>query len=206
MLDGAFEHEDNQGHRGIIKPGDLQWMTAGKGIVHAEMPVGKDEGHGLQLWVNLAAKDKMVEPAYQELLSKDIPKVKHDGVTGKRQAFDTPLSPPTLYLPAAPPPPPLCFFCIHHPATVIAGSAFGVTSPVYTRTPTCYLDFTMEPKAKLQQLVPAGWNGFVYVISGSGSFGPSGKVVCWGSNTCSKSVTHALLCCTPSPLPLHRRL
>ena len=105
MLDGAFEHEDNQGHRGIIKPGDLQWMTAGKGIVHAEMPVGKDEGHGLQLWVNLAAKDKMVEPAYQELLSKDIPKVKHDGVTGKRQAFDTPLSPPTLYLPAAPPPP-----------------------------------------------------------------------------------------------------
>ena len=55
-------------------------MTAGRGIVHCEMPFGNEVSHGLQLWVNLAKKDKMVEPAYQELLSKDIPTVERDGV------------------------------------------------------------------------------------------------------------------------------
>ena len=55
-------------------------MTAGRGIVHCEMPYGDGVAHGLQLWVNLAKKDKMCEPAYQELLDKDIPKTKKDGV------------------------------------------------------------------------------------------------------------------------------
>lgn len=55
-------------------------MTAGRGIVHCEMPYGEVKSHGLQLWVNLAAKDKMIEPAYQELPDKDIPKSKKDGV------------------------------------------------------------------------------------------------------------------------------
>ena len=55
-------------------------MTAGRGIVHSEMPVGDEEGHGLQLWINLSQKDKMVEPNYQELLSKDIPVVEKGGV------------------------------------------------------------------------------------------------------------------------------
>ena len=124
-----FAHEDFCGHKGTIGPGDLQvgwsagvvatnsrlapqvivvracllqWMTAGRGIMHAEMPHNKEVSHGLQLWVNLAAKDKMCEPAYQELKGKDIPQAKRDGVT----------------------------------ATVIAGEALGVKSPVYTRTPT----------------------------------------------------------------------
>ena len=74
MLKGKFEHEDFTGRRGIIGPGDLQWMTAGKGIMHAEMPhPTSDLNVGLQLWVNLPAKDKMCEPRYQELLGKDIP-------------------------------------------------------------------------------------------------------------------------------------
>ena len=55
-------------------------MTAGKGIVHSEMPHGDDENVGLQLWINLKAKEKMIEPQYQELLSKDIPHVEKDGV------------------------------------------------------------------------------------------------------------------------------
>jgi quercetin 2,3-dioxygenase len=59
----------------------LKWMTAGRGIVHSEMPNGDGINHGLQLWVNLARKDKMVEPAYQELLSMDIPTVTRDGIT-----------------------------------------------------------------------------------------------------------------------------
>ncbi|XP_046579779.1 uncharacterized protein LOC124287291 [Haliotis rubra] len=83
MLSGSFRHEDFCGHKGVISAGDLQWMTAGRGVVHCEMPHGEQEGHGLQLWVNLAAKDKMVEPAYQELLDKNIPRSSKDGVTVK---------------------------------------------------------------------------------------------------------------------------
>jgi len=77
---GSFSHEDFCGHKGTIGPGDLQWMTAGKGIVHSEMPASKDESHGLQLWVNLARKDKLCEPQYQELSAKEIPHVEKDGV------------------------------------------------------------------------------------------------------------------------------
>jgi len=81
MLDGAFTHKDNQGHEGTINAGDLQWMTAGRGIIHSEMPGTEGVNHGLQLWVNLAAEHKMTEPQYQELLSKDVPEVTKDGVT-----------------------------------------------------------------------------------------------------------------------------
>lgn len=83
MLDGSFRHEDFCGHKGIINSGDLQWMTAGRGIVHCEMPNGEGISHGLQLWVNLKKEDKMVEPKYQELLAKDIPSATKDGVTVK---------------------------------------------------------------------------------------------------------------------------
>jgi redox-sensitive bicupin YhaK (pirin superfamily) len=100
---GSFEHEDFVGNRGLLKPGMLQWMTAGRGILHSEMPNVKEGeiAHGLQLWINLAAKDKMCEPTYQELPTEQVPKVKKDGIE----------------------------------AHVIAGSALGVESPIYTRTP-----------------------------------------------------------------------
>ncbi|ORY05085.1 hypothetical protein K493DRAFT_275279 [Basidiobolus meristosporus CBS 931.73] len=78
MLDGIVAHEDFAGHQGKIGPGDLQWMTAGRGIVHAEMPQTKC--HGLQLWVNLSADEKMCEPRYQELLDHEIPRVSPPGV------------------------------------------------------------------------------------------------------------------------------
>lgn len=83
VIKGSIRHEDFCGHKGIIGAGDLQWMTAGRGIVHCEMPHGEGEVHGLQLWVNLAQKYKMIEPAYQELLDKDIPRTTKDGVTVK---------------------------------------------------------------------------------------------------------------------------
>jgi len=79
--EGVFCHEDFVGHKGTISGGDLQWMTAGRGIVHSEMPGNDKISHGLQLWVNLQKKEKMCEPAYQELKKKDIPKVTKDGVT-----------------------------------------------------------------------------------------------------------------------------
>src|SRR5665213_1338488 len=74
MLDGRMRHRDNHGHEGLLCTGSVQWMTAGRGIVHSEMPE-QEEGllRGFQLWVNLAAKDKMTEPRYQEFQAAAIP-------------------------------------------------------------------------------------------------------------------------------------
>ncbi|KAF8708767.1 hypothetical protein HU200_030154 [Digitaria exilis] len=137
MLEGAFTHQDFAGHKGTIRTGDVQWMTAGRGIVHSEMPAADGVQKGLQLWINLSSKDKMIEPKYQELQSKDISRAEKDGVEVR----------------------------------IIAGEAFGVRSPVYTRTPTMYMDFTMRPGSQLHQPVPEGWNAFVYIIDGEGVFG-----------------------------------
>lgn len=82
LLDGgSMAHEDFCGHVGRLDPGDLQWMTAGRGIVHAEMPCTQEPAHGVQLWVNLRSSEKMIPPEYQELKSADIPKPSKDGVT-----------------------------------------------------------------------------------------------------------------------------
>jgi hypothetical protein len=74
MLDGRMRHRDNRGHEGLLTAGAVQWMTAGRGIVHSEMPE-QEEGlmRGFQLWVNLSAKDKMTEPRYQEFAAEKIP-------------------------------------------------------------------------------------------------------------------------------------
>ena len=79
LLHGTIKHEDNKGHKGIIKSGDVQWMTAGKGIIHSEMPAASSGRlQGLQMWLNLPATKKMTEPAYHELLHTDLPLEKHD--------------------------------------------------------------------------------------------------------------------------------
>ena len=81
MLEGEIHHEDFGGHSGKIGPGDIQWMTAGKGIVHAEMPGSYNEtSKGFQLWINLPSSKKMVDPRYQEHLKKDLPVFTEDGV------------------------------------------------------------------------------------------------------------------------------
>ena len=71
-----MRHEDFCGHEGVLSAGDVQWMTAGRGIVHSEMPHSHpsgDKNGGFQLWINLQSKDKMCEPEYQEMKSADIP-------------------------------------------------------------------------------------------------------------------------------------
>jgi hypothetical protein len=74
MLDGRMRHGDNKGHSGLLVPGSVQWMTAGRGIVHSEMPEQEDGlMRGFQLWVNLPASDKMCEPRYQEFDPDKIP-------------------------------------------------------------------------------------------------------------------------------------
>ena len=74
MLDGSMRHRDNHGNEGILVPGSVQWMTAGRGIVHSEMPE-QQEGRmrGFQLWINLPARDKMTAPKYQEFGPEQIP-------------------------------------------------------------------------------------------------------------------------------------
>jgi hypothetical protein len=78
VLGGEVEHGDSMGNRGIIAPGDVQWMTAGSGIIHQEMPKGDSEGRmlGFQLWANLPATRKMMAPRYREVKAADIPVVR----------------------------------------------------------------------------------------------------------------------------------
>ena len=80
MLAGRMRHGDNQGNSGLLTPGSVQWMTAGRGIVHSEMPEQEDGlMWGFQLWVNLPAKDKMTAPRYQDIQGDEIPEVELDG-------------------------------------------------------------------------------------------------------------------------------
>ena len=84
MISGNFRHGDSRGGGGLLAPGCVQWMTAGKGIIHSEMPEMKgDRLWGYQLWLTLTAKDKMIEPRYQHLNPEDIPAVKKKGMTVK---------------------------------------------------------------------------------------------------------------------------
>ncbi|KAG0044451.1 hypothetical protein BGZ83_010332 [Gryganskiella cystojenkinii] len=135
MLEGQFQHEDFAGHKGTIGPGDLQWMTAGRGIVHSEMPVkSQTRAHGLQLWINLPKEHKMCEPQYQELLDKEIKRANpEEGVEIK----------------------------------VIAGESHGISSQVYTRTPTMYLDIKMAKNKTVTQSIPASYTGFIYTLNGT---------------------------------------
>ena len=85
MLDGRMRHKDNHGNEGLLVPGSVQWMTAGRGLVHSEMPE-QEAGRmrGFQLWVNLPAKDKMIDPRYQEFPPAELPVVTPaEGVTVK---------------------------------------------------------------------------------------------------------------------------
>lgn len=81
LISGNIEHQDSLGNKGEITDGACQWMTAGSGIMHQEMPTATPHLLGLQLWINLPAKDKMVTPKYRNLTMHNIPAVKEDGAT-----------------------------------------------------------------------------------------------------------------------------
>lgn len=90
---GTFFHEDFLGNNGILEPFGIQWMIAGKGIVHSEIPGSFEESSiGLQLWINLPAKDKMIDPYYLDRKKEEIPFVEKDGVKARvicGEVFDT---------------------------------------------------------------------------------------------------------------------
>jgi redox-sensitive bicupin YhaK (pirin superfamily) len=82
MLEGRMRHRDSAGNEGLLSNGSVQWMTAGRGVIHSEMPEQEDgRMEGFQLWLNLPARDKMCAPWYRDIPSTDIPEVRAEGVT-----------------------------------------------------------------------------------------------------------------------------
>jgi redox-sensitive bicupin YhaK (pirin superfamily) len=177
MLAGQMEHRDSQGNEGRLGPGDVQWMTAGAGVVHSEMPAAefKEEGgrvHGFQLWVNLPRRDKMMRPRYQEVAGESLPVASSaDGkVTVK----------------------------------VIAGEALGARAVIDTRTPMSYLHYTAAPGARIWQPVVRDHNVLAYVVDGEGRLGresrpvSKGQVALFAQDGDGVSITAA----QPSAVPL----
>jgi redox-sensitive bicupin YhaK (pirin superfamily) len=147
LLSGEMEHEDSAGHRGKLGPGDVQWMTAGRGVVHSEMPsrrVQLEGGkvHGFQLWVNLPARDKMTPPRYQEIPGASIPEARSSDGRAR--------------------------------ARVIAGEALGVRAVIATRTPIVVQDWTLDGGGAAEIAVPADHDACVYVFEGALEVGPDG--------------------------------
>ena len=141
VLAGEVEHGDSIGNRGVIGPGDIQWMTAGSGIIHQEMPKGDTRGrmYGFQLWANLPAQLKMTAPRYQEVKAAGIPVVKdHDGAE-------------------------IRIVCGRYGQT--SGPIQGVAAdPVY-------LDISVPPGKSKTIPVAADHNAFAYVFEGAAVFG-----------------------------------
>jgi hypothetical protein len=146
MLHGKVAHQDSLGNAGVIGPGDVQWMTAGSGIVHQEMPEQPEDSDGLmngfQLWANLPPEHKMTDPKYRDVAADDIPVVKTEGVTAK----------------------------------VVAGKFADVEGPVgdVVIQPE-YLDIELEKGASIDHKIPSGHTVFVYVFDGRVTFGETEK-------------------------------
>ena len=144
MLSGEMQHKDSRGHAGRLTPGDVQWMTAGAGVVHSEMPSAEftrtgGRMHGFQLWVNLPKRDKMMKPRYQEIPGAQIPKVTSaDGLVS---------------------------------VSVIAGEAMGQKAVIETRTPIVYLHYSIKPGGVATQQVSSTYNTFAFIVDGEGLFG-----------------------------------
>ena len=147
MIDGVFEHQDSNGGGGIITNGDTQWMTAGGGILHVERPpeqlvLSGGLFHGLQLWVNLPAKDKMVRPRYQDIRSSSVGLLSSldGGALVRLIAGDL-------------------------------GGDQGPSGPGSTYTPISIVHATVAPCARLDLPWAPDYNALVYVLAGSGTVG-----------------------------------
>ena len=140
VLAGTVEHGDSMGNQGTIGSGDVQWMTAGSGIIHQEMPKGDSVGrmHGFQLWANLPSSQKMTAPRYQEVKSMDIPEITDDDGTEVRVVRGN-------------------FWGKSGPVDGIA------TNPTY-------IDVTVGPGRRKSLPVEVTSHAFAYVFAGSGKF------------------------------------
>lgn len=153
VLDGSMVHHDSHGGGGTIGEGDTQWMTAGSGILHDELPaeelvVHGGEMHGFQLWVNLPRDNKMAVPRYQDLRAGELTLVSsHDGGTLVR---------------------------------IIAGDIGGFHGPGSTHTPIAYAHASLTPGGQLETPWPQDFTAMVYVVSGSGTIGADRRPVTSG--------------------------
>jgi redox-sensitive bicupin YhaK (pirin superfamily) len=140
VLAGTVEHGDSIGNQGAIGPGDVQWMTAGSGIIHQEMPKGDESGqmHGFQLWGNLPASLKMTAPRYQEVKAPDIPERKDDDGTHVRVVCGS-------------------FWGMKGPVDGVAAD------PIY-------LDVSIPPGRRKTLPVETTRHAFAYVFAGKGKF------------------------------------
>lgn len=139
MLEGRMRHQDSVGNVGLLEPGSVQWMTAGRGIIHSEMPE-QEEGRmaGFQLWVNLAAKDKMTPPAYRDVPPSGVPTVTlESGVTLRVIAGST----------------------LGADGEVAGAVSRPTTEPLV-------LDITLPAGTSFDAALPAGHNAFAYVFGG----------------------------------------
>jgi quercetin 2,3-dioxygenase len=140
VLSGTVEHGDSLGNRGVLGSGDVQWMTAGRGIMHQEMPQGDNQGrmHGFQLWANLPASLKMTAPRYQDIKGAEIPEVLDDDGTRVRVVCGE-------------------FWGKRGPVEGVAADPH-------------YLDVFVPPRKRKTLKVETERHAFAYVFEGSGSF------------------------------------
>ncbi|HMN76727.1 MAG TPA: pirin family protein [Burkholderiaceae bacterium] len=142
MIAGRMRHRDSAGHEGLLSNGGVQWMTAGRGVIHSELPeqeAGRMEG--FQLWLNLPAKDKMRAPWYRDIQSAAIPEITADGVTARLIAGRS-----------------------HGVDGAMPPGERADTDPVY-------LDLHFDAGAAFSQTLPAAHNAFVYVYRGALAIG-----------------------------------
>lgn len=150
MLDGHMRHEDHLGNVGELTSGGVQWMTAGRGIIHSEMPQ-QEEGRmrGFQLWINLPAAEKMKPAGYRDIPAGDIPVAEPAG--GVR---------------------------VKVIAGSIEAAGGTVTGPIGgLSTEPVYLDVALEPGARFVHPLPAGHNAFLYAYEGSVAVGPDERLL-----------------------------
>ncbi len=140
VLRGRVEHGDSLGNRGVIGPGDVQWMTAGSGIIHQEMPAGDEQGgmYGFQLWANLPGAQKMMDPRYREVLCDDIPVLSLESGVEVRVIAGT-----------------------------VADTEGPVRDIVIDPE---YLDVSLPPEAIFEHPTARGHTAFTYVVSGQVNF------------------------------------
>ncbi|MEN3276085.1 MAG: quercetin 2,3-dioxygenase [Massilia sp.] len=139
MLHGKMRHRDSAGNEGLITDGGVQWMTAGRGVIHSEMPE-QNEGlmEGFQLWLNLPAGEKMCAPWYRDIPNAEVPRFTLRSGDGSGVTVQ-----------------------------VIAGESHGVAGAVQrTGTEPLYLDVELPQGARFEQALPAGHNAFIYVFRG----------------------------------------
>ena len=140
VLAGTVDHGDSLGNHGSLGAGDVQWMTAGRGIMHQEMPQGDAQGrmHGFQLWANLPASLKMTEPRYQDIAAKDIPEITDDDGTRVRVIVGT-------------------FWGKSGPVEGVAADPR-------------YIDVSVPPGQRKRLAVETSHHAFAYVFAGAGTF------------------------------------